>query len=94
VKWEEVEHVLKRKDPSHVVFEANQVLDRVEKFGDLFEPLLKLKQKLPSLPGLGEGAPEGLDVGTQLAAQAGPRSGKKVAKATSRPTAGEKRRKL
>jgi len=94
VKWEEVERVLKRKDPSHVVFEANQVLDRVEKFGDLFEPLLKLKQKLPSLPGLGEGAPEGLDMGIQLAAQAGPRSGKKVAKATSRPAAAKKRRKL
>src|SRR6202795_5045786 len=49
VKWEEVDHLLKKKDPALLVFEAAQVLKRVEKLGDLFEPTLKLKQKLPKL---------------------------------------------
>jgi bifunctional non-homologous end joining protein LigD len=49
VKWEEVEQLLKKKDASLLVFEAAQVLKRVEKMGDLFEPTLKLKQKLPKL---------------------------------------------
>jgi hypothetical protein len=30
----------------------------VEKLGDLFEPVLKLKQKLPPLESLGQTAPE------------------------------------
>jgi len=34
------------------VFEAKDVLARVEKMGDLFEPVQKLKQKLPQLAGL------------------------------------------
>jgi len=49
VKWEEVDQVLKKKDPNRLVFEAPQVLERVEKMGDLFEPVLKLKQKLPKV---------------------------------------------
>ena len=51
VKWEEVEQLLKKKDAKLLVFEAEQVVKRVEKMGDLFEPTLKLKQKLPKLPG-------------------------------------------
>ena len=94
VKWEEVEQVLKKKDPSLVVFEANQVLDRAEKLGDLFEPLLKLKQKLPSLPGVGKGAPEAIAAGLELAAQAEPRPRKKTAIAATRPAASKKRRKV
>jgi len=94
VKWEEVEQLLKKKDPSLVVFEANQVLDRAEKLGDLFEPLLKLKQKLPSLPGVGKGAPEAIAAGLELAAQAEPRTRKKTAIAATRPAASKKRRKV
>ena len=94
VKWQEVEQVLKKKDPSLVVFEANQVLDRAEKLGDLFEPLLKLKQKLPSLPGVGKGAPEAIAAGLELAAQAEPRTRKKTAIAATRPAASKKRRKV
>jgi bifunctional non-homologous end joining protein LigD len=52
VKWEEVEQCLKKKDAKLLVFEADEVLKRVDKMGDLFAPLLKLKQKLPQLPGL------------------------------------------
>jgi bifunctional non-homologous end joining protein LigD len=49
VKWEEVEQLLKKKDPTLLVFEAGEVLKRVEKMGDLFDLTLKLKQKLPGL---------------------------------------------
>jgi bifunctional non-homologous end joining protein LigD len=52
VKWSEVEEALKKKDAARLVFEAKDVLARVEKMGDLFEPVQKLKQKLPQLAGL------------------------------------------
>jgi bifunctional non-homologous end joining protein LigD len=52
VTWEEVEQALKKKDATRLVFEAKDVLARVEKMGDLFEPVLKLKQKLPQLSGV------------------------------------------
>jgi len=70
VKWEEVEQALKKKDASLLVFEADQVLDRVGKMGDLFEPLLALKQKLPKLAGIAETAPPAMEAGLELAAQA------------------------
>jgi bifunctional non-homologous end joining protein LigD len=49
VEWEECERALKRKDVAQLVWEAGPLLKRVERKGDLFEPVLKLKQKLPSL---------------------------------------------
>jgi bifunctional non-homologous end joining protein LigD len=57
VTWEEVEQALKKKDASRLVFEAQDVLARVEKKGDLFAPVQELKQKLPELSGLAA-APE------------------------------------
>jgi len=47
VTWDEVERALKEKDAGLLVFEAKQVVARFEKMGDLFEPVLELKQKLP-----------------------------------------------
>src|ERR1700730_1167679 len=47
VSWDEVERCLKAGDPSLLVFDSEQVLARVAKHGDLFEPVIKLKQKLP-----------------------------------------------
>jgi bifunctional non-homologous end joining protein LigD len=47
VKWNEVENCLKRKKAELLKFRSDQVLTRVEKLGDLFEPVEKLKQKLP-----------------------------------------------
>jgi bifunctional non-homologous end joining protein LigD len=47
VTWEEVEACLKKKQPDLLVFASDQVLQRVEKMGDLFEPVATLKQKLP-----------------------------------------------
>ena len=52
ITWDEVEQALKKKDAERLVFEAPEVLQRVEKIGDLFAPVLKLKQKLPQLAGL------------------------------------------
>jgi bifunctional non-homologous end joining protein LigD len=52
VSWEEVETALQQKDPNRLVFESQDVLGRVDKNGDLFEPILRLKQKLPSLNAL------------------------------------------
>jgi bifunctional non-homologous end joining protein LigD len=67
VKWEEVERALKKKDAASLVFEAGDVLERVKKMGDLFEPVLTLKQKLPKLAGLKAEEPE---TGIEIAAQA------------------------
>jgi len=47
VDWDEVKSALKKKDGKRLSFVSDEVLKRVEKDGDLFEPLLKLKQKLP-----------------------------------------------
>jgi len=46
VTWNEVENCLKKKKSELLKFRSNQVLARVEKLGDLFEPVEKLKQKL------------------------------------------------
>ena len=58
VTWEEVEAAFKKKNPAMLTFEAPEVLERVQKLGDLFEPVLKLKQKLPALAGIGGSAAE------------------------------------
>ena len=58
VTWAEVENCLAKKGPELLVFTSDQVLQRVEKMGDLFDPVLKLKQKLPPLEALGPAAPE------------------------------------
>ncbi len=49
ITWDEVEKTLKKKDAGLLVFETKDVIKRVDKMGDLFEPVLELKQKLPSL---------------------------------------------
>jgi bifunctional non-homologous end joining protein LigD len=49
VAWKEIERALKKGDASDLSFETDAVLARVKKQGDLFEPVLKLKQKLPKL---------------------------------------------
>jgi bifunctional non-homologous end joining protein LigD len=47
VDWEEVELALKGDDPDALAFEADQVIERVERRGDLFSPVLELTQELP-----------------------------------------------
>ena len=90
VTWEEVEQALKKKDAGRLVFEAKDVLARVEKMGDLFEPVQKLKQKLPQLAGLAAGSEMGLEKENQGAegvsiaakAEASPRTERKTSKKT------------
>lgn len=47
VTWDEVQESLRRK--KRLSFETPEVLDRVARLGDLFGPVLSLKQKLPPL---------------------------------------------
>ncbi len=49
VTWGEVEAVADSGDGSTLVFEAEAVLDRIERHGDLFAPVLELEQTLPEL---------------------------------------------
>jgi bifunctional non-homologous end joining protein LigD len=49
VTWAEVEGALRKTDPARLVFETHQVKKRIEKQGDLFEPVRKLRQKLPKI---------------------------------------------
>jgi bifunctional non-homologous end joining protein LigD len=53
VTWQEVELAAKNGDGSRLMFDNVAVLDRVEKQGDLFSPVLTLKQRLPSLKSIG-----------------------------------------
>jgi bifunctional non-homologous end joining protein LigD len=46
VTWDEVANCLRKKKADLFKFRSDQVLSRVEKMGDLFEPVEKLKQKL------------------------------------------------
>jgi len=97
VTWDEIEQALKKKDAERLVFEAKDVLARVEKMGDLFERVQKLKQKLPQLAGLvGESdtqkeADEGISIAAQAEVRPRPEKGKKTTKGKA---ATAKRRKL
>ncbi len=48
VTWDEVASAMKKRDAGRLTFISDEVLERVEQHGDLFEPILKLKQKVPS----------------------------------------------
>ena len=84
ITWEEVERTLKKKNAGLLVFESHQTLARVEKMGDLFAPLLTLKQKLPKLAGLGTGEAEAVATGLEMAAQARTKSPRKAASSSRR----------
>lgn len=47
VTWDEVERCHEKKDAALLVFESEEVLERVEEHGDLFAAVLEQKQKLP-----------------------------------------------
>jgi bifunctional non-homologous end joining protein LigD len=49
LRWDEVEHALDKDDADLLRYEAPDVIERVEKDGDLFAPVAQLKQKLPKL---------------------------------------------
>ena len=47
VTWDEVANCLKKKKVDLLKFRSDKVIARIEKSGDLFAPVEKLKQKLP-----------------------------------------------
>jgi bifunctional non-homologous end joining protein LigD len=49
VSWDEVADALEGGDPAAMRFEAPDVLERVERLGDLYEPNVTVAQKLPEL---------------------------------------------
>jgi len=65
VTWEEVERALKKKDAGLLVFEAPKVVARFEKMGDLFEPVLELKQRLPDLKGVAAEESKKIEIAAQ-----------------------------
>jgi bifunctional non-homologous end joining protein LigD len=67
VTWDEVERAFKKKDASLLVFESKDVVKRFEKMGDLFEPVLELKQRLPDLKkaGVVPAAAKGIEIAAQ-----------------------------
>jgi DNA primase len=69
VTWEEVQRARKKKDANLLVFEAKQVVARVDKMGDLFAPLEELEQRLPELKGVAAPA-ERTPAPVSIAAQA------------------------
>jgi bifunctional non-homologous end joining protein LigD len=50
LEWDEVESALRHKKAERLAFEAKDVLKRIDDHGDLFEPVLKLRQRLPKPP--------------------------------------------
>lgn len=92
VTWEEVERSLKKKDANLLVFEAPQVVSRFEKIGDLFEPLLELKQKLPTIKelvptavGESEEEPEKIEIAAQAEDDGPAKPSRKAAKPRPAP---------
>ena len=49
VTWDEVTACRERRDESLLSFEAHELLERAEEQGDLFAPVLSVKQQLPAL---------------------------------------------
>jgi bifunctional non-homologous end joining protein LigD len=49
VSWEELRDALEAGDAARLVFESDAVLARVDEGGDLFAPVLTMRQELPQL---------------------------------------------
>ena len=50
IEWDEVESGARSRKPDRLSFTSAQVLNRIDKHGDLFAPVLKLRQRLPQAP--------------------------------------------
>ena len=48
IAWDELERALRDRDVESLSFEPEAALERVSRLGDLFAPVLKLRQKLPA----------------------------------------------
>jgi bifunctional non-homologous end joining protein LigD len=58
VTWKEVTEAKKKGDSGLLTFETRDVLKRIKRRGDIFEPVLTLKQKLPQIGGPSPSASE------------------------------------
>jgi hypothetical protein len=84
VSWAEVTHCMGSGDAAALTFTAPQVLERVERQGDLFAPVLTLTQQLPGVPITG--------VKTEAKATSASSKGAVARKPTAGQTAEEKPR--
>ena len=50
VTWDELASAVKKDKAERLTFEGSEVLKRIDSEGDLFEPVRKMRQKLPPLP--------------------------------------------
>ncbi|HEX8678661.1 MAG TPA: non-homologous end-joining DNA ligase, partial [Chthoniobacterales bacterium] len=48
IAWDELARAVKRKDEKRLMFRPSEALKRISKVGDLFAPVLTLKQQLPA----------------------------------------------
>jgi bifunctional non-homologous end joining protein LigD len=85
VRWEEVERAYKKKDAKLLVFTAKQTVERFEKLGDLFEPVLELKQRLPDVKKTAVAGPA--VQGIEIAAEADDGNREKKSRTGSRKSA-------
>ena len=83
VTWGEVEKCLKKKDANLLVFDSAQVLARVAKMGDIFEPVLTLKQRLPNVGELGRSTEAAGGARAKSAAESKSKTGQKKKSARS-----------
>ena len=49
VTWDELDDALAAGDAGLLTFDSADVLERVERLGDLFRPVVELEQELPAL---------------------------------------------
>jgi bifunctional non-homologous end joining protein LigD len=96
VRWDEVEACLNKGDPNLLVFDSDAVLERAKKHGDLFEPVLKLKQKIPPMQALLDreaGVPaEPAATPRQKVKKTAPAKGTKASRPAKKKTAGARKR--
>ncbi len=90
VTWDEVERALKKKDAGLLVFESSKTIARFEKMGDLFEPVLELKQKLPDMKAAAAKEPELVEIAAQ--ADGNEPTRKDAAKKSAKKAAARKKR--
>jgi bifunctional non-homologous end joining protein LigD len=90
VTWDEVERCLKKKDAGLLVFESSKTIARFEKMGDLFEPVLDLKQKLPDIKAAAAKEPAMIEIAAQAEESEPP--GRIVEKKSSKKPATRRKR--
>ena len=93
VTWDEVERTLTKKDAGLLVFESSQTIKRFEKMGDLFEPVLELKQKLPDLKAAVAKEPKPIEIAAE-AHEDHPARKPASKKSAKKPAARKKRAKV